>query len=175
MNFKAMNLFLSEENIKRHLEYLRTLRLKYSILEKGVPEIKGKGIKDITMSSLNRKIKDEAMSLLWQIKTHEVFFNSFSESPIWPDSMKKQFSSREKFLYDLMIKATDGEYGYLYIFSDNQKRIRSLFTNRFDGAFLQYQPLLCIDLYEHSYFCDYGFAKDKFIKGALAYLDTGKL
>ena len=50
MNLNAMNLFLSEENIKRHLEHLRTQKLKYSILEKSVPELKGKSIKEILRS-----------------------------------------------------------------------------------------------------------------------------
>ena len=62
MNFKAMNMFLSEENIKRHLEHLRTMKLKYSILEKSLPELKGRSIAQIVRLGINRKLKDEAIN-----------------------------------------------------------------------------------------------------------------
>lgn len=175
MNFKAMNMFLSEENIKRHLEYLRTLRLRYSVLEKSLPELSGKNIIEIARLGISKKVKEEALELLWQIKSHELFFNSFCEAPSWPETIRRRNSSRERFAYDLLMDARGRDYGFLYVFSDRQEKLVTVYTDRFDGAFVKYEPRLCLDLYEHTYFTDYGFKKERFLRGALSYLDTGRL
>ena len=67
MNLKAMKMFLSEENVKKHLEHFRNLRLRFSVLEKSIPELKGKDISAVSKLSISRKIKDEALELLWPI------------------------------------------------------------------------------------------------------------
>lgn len=175
MNFKAMNMFLSEENIKNHIEHLRTLRLKYSVLEKSITELNGKGIGEVYKMGISRKIKDEAIELLWHIKSHDLFFNSFSEMVVWHDDIRKNNGSRESFVYNLLTLAERKKYGYIYVYLDRQKKITVSFADSFDGAFVKYEPRLCIDIFEHTYFNDYGFKKDKFIRGALAYLDTNKL
>lgn len=175
MNFKVLNFFLSEENIKRHIEHLRTLRLRYSVLEKSLPELKERTMTDIARSGINRRIKDEALELLWLIKSHELFFNSFSENPLWHEEIRKHNSSREKFVYDLLMEAKGKDCGFLYVYPDKQKRLLTVYADRFDGAFVKYEPSLCLDLYEHTYFADYGFKKEKFLRNALAYLDTGRL
>lgn len=175
MNLNAMNLFLSEENIKRHLEHLRTQKLKYSILEKSVPELKGKSIKEILRSGIKRDIKDEATKLLLYIRSHEVFFNSFTELPRKSMNLINNYSSREKFIYDVYTSSMENDYGFLYVYNDKQGLTHIAFNKEMDGAFIRYEPILALDLYEHTYFADYGFAKDKFLRGALAYFDTGRL
>lgn len=175
MNLKVMNLFLSEENIKRHVEHLRTLRLKYSVLEKSLPEIKDRDIISISRSAINRKVKEEALELLWLIKSHELFFNSFSENPVWCEGVRKHNSSRERFVYDVLMEAKDKDCGFLYIYPDKQKKLITVYTDRFDGAFVKYEPRLCLDLYEHTFFSDYGFKREKFLRNALMYFDTSRL
>ncbi len=175
MNLKAMNMFLSEDNIKRHLEYLRNLRLRFSVLEKSLPEIKGKDMVGITKLGIGRKIKDEALELLWLIRSHELFFNSFSMTQGWRDEVRKNNSSREKFVYDLLMEAREKDHGFLYAYSDRQNKIVTVYADKYDGAFVKYQPSICLDLCEHTYFNDYGFKKEKFLTNALGYFDTGKL
>ena len=175
MNNKALNFFLSEDNIKEHLEHLRYLRLKYSVLIKSFRELEGMGLSEILKMSLNKNIKEEAIELLWQIKSHELFFYSFVENPLSTDKIRKENVSKERFLYDIMTYAQDKDYGFLYVYKDKQNNIVNLFTDHYDGAFAKYQPILCIDLYEHTYFLDYRFKKDKFLRNALAYFDLGRL
>ena len=175
MNLKAMNLFLSEENIKKHLDHLRTMKLKYSILEKSMPEIKGKSISEISKSTINRKVKNEALELFWYIKSHELFFNSFTENPTLTEEMRKQSFSKEKFIYDVICEAKEKNYGFLFVYLDKQGKIKTSFASEFEGAFVKYEPKLCMDLYEHTYFSDYGFQKEKFLRGAFGYFDTGRL
>ena len=81
MNIKALTLFLTEENLREHFDYLRMMRLKYSVLVKSVPSLEGKGISSVIKSSFDPEIKTEAVNLLWQIKSHELFFDSFTDTP----------------------------------------------------------------------------------------------
>ena len=122
MNYKAMNMFLSEDNIKEHLEHVRQLRLKYSLLAKSVPEIKGKDFRDLLTSGMNKKIREEATDLLWQIKSHELFFNSFSINPCRSDQFKKKNISPERFLYDVLMETKDRSYGFLYVIKDKNNQ-----------------------------------------------------
>lgn len=175
MNLKAMKMFLSEENVKKHLEHFRNLRLRFSVLEKSIPELKGKDISAVSKLSISRKIKDEALELLWQIKSHELFFNSFTINPLWNEEIRKHNSSRERLIYDVFSQVKDLYYGFLYVYTDRHKNIITIYSNKYDGTFVKYQPSLCLDLYEHTYFNDYGFKKDKFLSNALGYFDTGRL
>ena len=174
MNLKAMNLFLSKDNIKRHLEHLRTFKHRLSILEKSLPELKGKAANDIIRSRLEGDVKEEALRLIWYIKSHECFFDSFSECPGRSEAVIKAYSSREKFVYELYLEAMKRDFGFLHVYLDGAVP-KYIFMSDFDRSFLKFQPLLVIDLCEHSYFSDYGFAKDKYVRSALMYLDTGKL
>lgn len=174
MNIKAMSMFLSEDNIKRHLEQLRTYRLRLSILEKSLPELKGKDINEINRLPLERKAKEEALVLHWAIKSHECFFDSFSEMPGRSEMIDKHYSSRDSFIYNLYTEGMKSGCGFLYVYV-NRSVPKTLFLNEFDMSFLRIKPILTLDLFEHTYFLDYGFAKDRFLRSALSYLNTGKL
>ena len=175
MNFDAMNMFLSEGNVRRHLDHLRTMRLRYSIIEKSLPEIKGRSAEEIIRLGLGREIKDEILSLLWYIRSHECFFDSFTDRTERAKIRLRHYSSRERLIYDLYTPAKENYHGFLYIYRDRYGVVRYHFTDENDGAFISYQPILAIDLYEHAYFNDYGFNKDAFLKGALEYLDLARL
>lgn len=175
MNFIAMNLFLSESNIKRHLEHLREQKLRYSILEKSLPELRGKTINELIRLNINRDIKDEAISLLWYIKSHECFFDSFSEQQTRSDTLLNHYSSKEKFLYDLYTEGVERDHGFLFVYLDRQGAPRWIFSEKSDGAFIRYEPILALDLYEHTYFLDYGFEKKLFLRNALMYLNIAYL
>ena len=76
MNFKALNLFLSEDNIRRHIEHNNSVKLKLSILEKSVPKIIGCSICEIKQMKLDKDIKEEAARLIGYIRSHDLFFDS---------------------------------------------------------------------------------------------------
>ena len=175
MNILAMKLFLSEDNIKRHIEHLREKRLKYSILEKSIPQLEGKSINDIVRLNIDRNIKDEAISLLWYIKSHESFFNSFTEEHTKCDKVLAHYSSLESFLYDVYTEALEHNNGFLYIYLDRQGKPRWIFSDKCEGAFIRYEPILTLDLYEHVYYLDYGFQKKRFLHNALMYLNLSSL
>ena len=66
--------------------------------------------------------------------------------------------------------------GYCFIFlsgdevySKSVKSAEEIFLNG------RISPCLCIDLYEHAYFGDYGFDRKRYISAALSVLDLSKL
>lgn len=175
MNYEPMKLFLSESNIKRHLDHLREERLRYSILEKSLPMLNGKSISQIVRLNINREIKDEAISRLWYIKAHECFFNSFCNIPSMSDNVQEHYKSREKFVFDLYTDAVEAHHGFLFVYLDRQGVPKWIFADKYDGAFIRYEPILALDLYEHAYFLDYGFEKKLFLRNALMYLNLASL
>ncbi len=174
MNTEAINTFLSEDNIKRHLEYMHTLSLRLSIIEKSFPELKGKTISDVSRMRLEKDVRGEFIYLRWLINAHELFFDSYSLSPKKSESVKRDFGSRERFIYEIYTEIKSKENGFAFIYLD-RGRVRFDFCTVGSNAFVRYTPTLAIDLYEHTYFSDYGFNKDRFLRAALTYLDTGRL
>ena len=174
MDISAMNMFLSEDNIKRHLEHYRTQKLRLSIIEKSFPLLKGRTIGVIWRLSIDRTARAEAIWLKWYIESHGCFFDSFSISLQKSKIISKAYSSCEKFLYEIYLEAMKREYGFLYVYLDKGAP-KIIFEAEPNIAFLKVKPILCFDLYEHTYFSDYIFGKEKFIRSALTYLNTGKL
>ncbi len=174
MNVEPMRSFLSEANIKRHLEHLRQTKLRYSIMEKSLPQLCGKTICELVRLNIDRDAKDEAISLLFYIKAHECFFDSFADRQGIAGE-QGGYPAREKFLYDLYSEAIKRDHCFLFIFRDRHGSYKWTFSDGDDGAFIRYEPLLAIDLYEHSYFLDYGFEKKMYLRNALAYLRLSAL
>ena len=172
MKTDVMNLFLSRENINKHLEHLRQARLKLSVLEKSYPKLSGLDLKGICSLSLPRDIRDRVIYLHKYIKSHELFFNSFSLERNKCNKIKKYYSSRERFVYEIFQLAADKTSGFIYIYIDGKRGPKIEFSADFTNPFTRYEPCLALDLYEHTYFADYGFAKDKFLRNALQYLNV---
>ena len=171
MDYSAMRLFLSEENIKMHLEYLNKQRLVYSILQKSNSEIVGNDIKAIYNQNLPRGVKREALNLLCDIKSHELFFNSFANSSPMCKKIKEFYGSAEKLIYEAFILAKSNSYGFVYAFLDKKKSPHIEYRIDPLDVFIKYEPILALDLSEHTYFKDYGFNKERFFKNALGYLN----
>jgi len=171
MNFEGLNCFLSEDNIMRHREFLNTARLKLSILNKSDGRLKGITLGEAKRLRGDRSLREELCSLLWCINSHEAYFDSFRVNP-YVNPRKKSIS--EKLLYDIYSLGMNRDYGFICISAegDNVKLSFSDGNNpldNFDGK------TLWLDLYEHAYFLDYGFNKDKYLKNAISHLDIGRV
>ena len=174
MSIEAMNEFLSRENVERHVEYLRTLRLRYSIIEKSVPVISKMEPPVLLRSGIDREIKDEAVRLLVSIKSHELFFRSFASIPILDRYEIKGYSSIDAFLFDILLMAREKPSGFIFLYTDRGIP-RARFSCLDDRAFIDYEPILAIDIFEHAYFNDYGFDRERYLRAALSHLDLTKL
>ena len=155
MDFTAMNQFLTEESIKTHLEHLRQLKLKLSVMEKCYPDILGKDIFTINHLNLDRETKREVTELIKNIRAHEKYFGSFSMSKRKCERIKQVYSSVEKLLYDAYeLARTNGE-GFLFAYVDGRGRIGLEFSGDLSYPFSRYEPILALDAFEHAYFADY--------------------
>jgi len=165
--------FISEEHLIKHTEYLKGLKLRYSILEKSVPELKGKKIFEIARLRIDKIIRAEALSLLTEIELHELYFSSFGNgSSLGNAEVRGCFGSEANFLYELKRLAMKSDWGFVGL-----KRGRNgleLFHS--DGKrYCEGMPILAIDVCEHAYYGDYGFEKELYLKNALMFLNLDKV
>lgn len=170
-----LNRFLSEENIALHLEYVRDKRLKYSIIESSFPMLSGKSVHDVFRMKLNPRDKLDAVDLLSEIKLHDIFFSSFSKTQ-YPRcrEIEEKYGSEAEFLNSLYRLASSRAHGFALVYLHGT-RIEIDATSDYPSAFRIGQPVLAIDICEHSYFMDYGFDKERYLISMLPYLDITKL
>lgn len=175
MNFTALHSFLSEANLKEHLSYFRNLKNKYSIIEKSCPELKGRNIEEILKMNLKRRLREEALGLLYKIRAHELYFSSFTEETKPSPLLRKYYSSENSFIYEMKCLSLCSDYGYIYIYRDNRGVPRFKYAGALDESFVKDRPMLLVDLYEHAYFADYGFNYSAYLDGAFSHLDLSRL
>ena len=163
--------FLSERSLSLHREYLKKLKLQYSILEKSVPCIVGKGLSDI--QKMRVPYKEEILSLKCNITCHELFFDSFGAGNQTSKCIKQTFGSEAVFLYKIYEASKTVENCFAFV-SMSRGIPRFFFGS--PGMILKLlNPVLVIDLYEHAYFLDYGFDKEDYIRRLLPYLNLNKV
>lgn len=169
--------FISENTYRLHKEYLNTLRLRYSILIKSEPRLFELSIPDIKKyRRIKSDIKEEAIALYSQILSHELYFSSFGASGARSDAVRAEYGSESSFLYTTMRSALNFGEGYCFIiksgggiFAQNTKSPSEIYQND------RITPKLCIDLYEHAYFRDYGFEREEYLSAALFHLNLSVL
>ncbi len=171
----ALRTFLTEENIRLHKDYLRQQKLRYSILEKSIPEIKGKSITEIHKMNLKKSLRAEILPLMQDIAAHETYFHSFSKESSPCKALKKYYSSEAGFCYELFQLARAEIGGFLFVFLDNRARPVAKLSSDTPFAYVTEQPVLALDLCEHAYFADYGFDRDEYLRRAIASLNLAKL
>ncbi len=163
-------LFVSRESKSKHLEYLRSLNLKYSIFEKSYPEISEKSFREIKRMRIRREEIEELIMLKAEISAHELFFSSFGKMYQRCTRIKKQYGSEANFLYELRMSADKAKSGFLLIY-ENDGKIQYYSGENYHGIIITAAPKLAIDLCEHAYFIDYGFERDRYVNSALKYLN----
>ncbi len=168
-----MRAFLTEDNILIHKEYMKTLRLRHSIFEKSFPEIKEKSIFDIERMRLSASVKSDILHNLREYLAHDLYFSSFGQAGLVPDTIKKRYSSSEGFLYEIYLIASKKESGFVFVFLEDNGEIRIVHSN--DVKRMRSLPRIAIDISEHAYFLDYRFEKDRYLRSALSNLNLSLL
>lgn len=174
MRIEAMRTFLSEDAIREHLEHYRLERCKYAILEKSIPGIRGKSLRELYELPLNKELKKEILPKVIFLKSHELYFSSFCERRLTCNEIRKYYSSEAAFLYEVEEKACRMRCGFLYIARDRSGKPVAIREE--ECAFgRDFAPCLAIDMAEHAYFLDYRFEREKYIRGALAGLALNEI
>jgi superoxide dismutase len=168
-----MRTFLTEENINVHKEYMKTLHLRHSIVEKSIPEIKGKNIFEIERMRLKKTDREEILSTLSEYLAHEIYFKSFTITQNREPCIREYYSSEEAFLYEVFIMGMNAKEGFVFIHLNERGKPEIQICQ--SGIKTKYLPKLAIDLCEHAYFLDYRFEKERYLKNALSHLDLSLL
>ena len=169
--------FLSEKSIEMHRGYLDSQKLKLSVFEASYPSIVGQDHREIARSSLPIAEKRQILDLISEIKAHEIFFDSFVKSGVECEKNREisgKFGSEAKFLYDLLRYAAD-KSGFLALYLNRNGRVCAYVGTDYQRLVLGYDVRLAIDLFEHAYFLDYGFDKEKYLSKALSRLNLSAL
>lgn len=172
---KALRTFLSVQNIDLHKEYLRQLRLKYSILEKSIPMLKGAELADIPRLGIKVSEREEALLLKLEIMSHEIYFSSFTDKYQPCPIAAKHYGTENNFVYEVYKTARELGSGFLFISLDSRGKPVLTFAEGARAVIPKYQPILAIDLFEHASFLDYGFERERYIENAAAHLNLSKL
>ncbi len=165
--------FLTEENIISHREYMRTLRLRHSIAEKSIPEIKGKSLAELEKLRLSQKDRREIIPNYREYLAHKLYFSSFCECQRPEPYLKKYYSSTEAFLYEIHLLAMSVDHGFIFI-SLTERGMPDIFHKTREDR-IKTTPVLALDLSEHAYFLDYRFDKEAYVRGAISHLDLSLL
>ncbi len=167
--------FLTQDSIKKHMEYMDTLFLKYSIYEKSIPDLKGKTPAQISRMRIDKSDKENILSLLKEYHSHKTYFNSFAKNDKPCKEIKRFYSSENDFCYRVVERARAVECGYIYILKDKKGVPVIAHSLDISSAYISCTPILVLDLCEHAYFADYGFNRDEYIRRAVSRLDISKL
>ena len=166
----GLDAVLSEESINLHKEHLKNMKLKYSVLEKSIPEISGKGIREI--SRIKIREREEILSLLRDIKAHELYFNSYGREFQSSGTVRGKFRTEASFLYELYDAARGAKGDFLFV---SLSRGEVCYEVSSEASFLKTEPLLSIDLCEHAYFLDFGFRKEAYLEKIISRLNLNTL
>lgn len=163
--------FLSDESLLMHKEYLRRLKLRYSILCKSFNGLQDLDIRGILRMKMPRDARDEAMGLYSEITLHKVFFSSFG-STVNPRCapIETAYGSMASFAYEACKLALSHTHGFLALYNENGKLFMKADTDCRELLMIG-TPRLALDLWEHSYFLDFGFDSERYVSTALGFFD----
>lgn len=168
--------FISEDNLLKHKEYLRHLKCVYSVLEKSYPAAQEKSIKDIAKMKMSGQVKEEFFDRKCDILLHELYFSSFSDFRTRCPALVEQYGSEANFLYEIEKSLFDTiDVGFFVIYINRKNKIDFIYGRDMKNIFIYETPILSIDLWEHSYFMDYGFDRKKYIRAAISNLNLNKI
>lgn len=167
--------FIEDHNLEKHKEYLGRLKIKYSVLLKSEPLLSGLSVKKILRSKVKEPYRSEALSLLGEIELHRLFFRSFSNKANQPcPALRRFFGSEANFCYRIFNSAMKMQYGFCCLVF-RRGNLEIMEASDPCVPFVSAEPILAIDVWEHAYFADFGFDKERYLSLAVARLDLNKI
>lgn len=167
--------FLTKESVSLHLEYMKELGYKHSIWKKSLPSIIGKTPAEISRMNIRREHKKEILDNLIEYLSHKTYFSSFAKNDKPIPNIRDFYSSENAFCYEVLEKARVARSDFLYIFSRKGKKPEIVDSAAAPFAYIKEAPTLALDLREHAYFQDYGYARGEYLRRAVARLDISAL
>ena len=101
------------------------------------------------------------------IQSHVLYFSSFCRERMRCERIRKGYGSENAFVFELKEYAERQSACFLYIFPLHRFPYVGFSASAKDIR----RTVLCIDLFEHAYFLDYGFDRSAYLTAALSHLD----
>ena len=144
--FLGIGCFVSERALSLHREHLASL-------------------------SARKRMGMQAADLDALIRSHEVYFSSFRKERVRCARVTAAYGSENAFAFALKEYAAAKGACFLYIYPLRRFPFVGFSSNERDA----FRALLCIDLFEHAYFHDYGFDRESYLLAAISHLDLSVL
>ena len=163
--------FVSERALALHKMHIEEEKVRLALYEKTYPDIVNNGIKGVLRSRY--KEKREILKMALNIRCHELYFSSFDKHYTMSSSVRSTYGTEASFLYEIRKYATKCDKDFIFIYSDGEK----VFLRGDDevGLLKAFGNVLVIDLKEHSYFLDYGFDREEYVRRLLPHLNLSIL
>jgi len=114
-----------------------------------------------------RSLKRAELSVLNAIRLHEAYFENLSKSKCSQyvsDMLKENFSSITKWENDFIACGLSAKGWVILSYDRSNKQLINLISDDHEQYVLHMEPILVMDLYEHSYMIDFGSNKIKYIE-----------
>ena len=173
-NFQALDSCLGQKSLLIHYNQIYCSSVaKLNCLLREYPALQQSSLDEIIFNSDYLKIpkSKELIHLASKVYNHHVFFSSISpckcsvQNLAIFDAIIKNFKSFEQFKQEFMHTCLNHETnGFVYLVSDQNLNLTIYETTCCDSPIPKnLYPLMCIDLWEHSYYLKFYVDKENYI------------
>jgi Fe-Mn family superoxide dismutase len=180
-NFHLLNSCLGEKSLAIHYNdiYLPSIRQLNEIISR-YPNLQNSSLDELIFNNEHITIneKKQLHHLASKVYNHHVFFSSINKEPCnninLPviNEISKWFGSLDLFKQKFFTIAKATNNGFVYLVSDENLRL-SIFVTDSCNTPIPYNlyPLMCIDMWEHSYYLTFLTNKEQYINNYLNVLN----
>lgn len=180
-NFYSLDSCLGERSLLIHYNeiYIPSIIKLNQILAK-YPSLQKHSLDELIFNNnhINVIENKELLMLASKVYNHHVFFNSIKEKTICLNNLviyeeiNKWFGSFDEFKRKFTEAALKTNNGFVYLVCDDSLRL-SIFVTDACNTPIPYNlyPLMCIDMWEHSYYLVFLTNKEKYISNFLNVLN----
>ncbi len=132
------------------------------------------------INEFNVEDRDDILFNLGGVINHNIFFKSISPYKEKPNKLlsiliNNYYGSFDNFKEEFKKKALSSKgAGYTYLVLNNNKLDIVNLSNQDNPYSYNFIPLLCIDMWEHSYYINYNSYKDNYIDNFFEIVDFSK-
>ena len=185
LDYNDLSPYISDDTLNIHLNiYKNNLAILNKLLKQANYDYRYSMkdlIKHIDIFPLN--IRGEILYYLSSILNHNLYFYNISNNKyLEPDGLigkdiNKYFGNYNNFKQEFTNKALNLKgSGYTFLVRDNIGTLKIINTSNEDSPYYyDYEPIIGLDLWEHSYFLDYYNDKNTYIANFFKIIDFNKI
>ena len=185
LDYNELLPFISTNSLNIHLSIYRKNLNKLNNLLKSINYDYKYSMKDLitNIDTIDLNIRGEILYYLSSILNHNLFFYNVSNKKITEPiglikkDINKYFTTYDNFKKEFKTKALNLKgSGYTFLVRDDNGELKIINTSNEDSPYYYgYIPIICLDLWEHSYILDYYDNKNTYIDNFFKVIDFNKI